>query len=76
MKKELQIDVMPRIYDSIDDGNSYMKCNVYIDGRCVQMFISTFDYHLLRRDGVFIRDGKQVDSAGVVNTTKMWVEIE
>jgi hypothetical protein len=31
------------------------------------------DYHHLIRDGFFIRDGKQKDSADILNTTNVFI---
>lgn len=36
--------------------------------------MSQYDYEELIREKVFIRDGKSVDSAGVINTTNTFVE--
>lgn len=63
---------MPDCYVQIDvktfkDG--FARCLLYTGGRCIQMVITEADYHSLVRDGFFIRDGKEIDSAGVVNTT-------
>ena len=37
-------------------------------------FLKEEDYEELMREKVFIRDGKSVDSAGVINTTNTFVE--
>ena len=33
-----------------------------------------FDYERLKEEGIFIRDGKSRDSAGVLNTTNTFIE--
>lgn len=68
MEKAVQIDVI-----SGETGGVY-KCNLYAAGRCVKIFMHQHDYEALIHDGFFIRDGKSFDSAGVLNTTKMYVE--
>lgn len=62
MDKWLQVDVK-----SIDE--KFTICNLYADGRCVQIVMRTDDYVLLKNDGFFIRAGIERDSAGVLNTT-------
>ncbi|EXZ83962.1 hypothetical protein M069_1631 [Bacteroides fragilis str. B1 (UDC16-1)] len=51
-----------------------MKCKLYIDGRVCVIGMARYDYEELMREKVFIRDGKSVDSAGVINTTNTFVE--
>jgi hypothetical protein len=53
--------------------NGFVKCNLQTGSRDVQMFISESDYQDLIRDGFFLRDGKSVDSAGILNTTPCFV---
>lgn len=67
----MQIDVVGSV-----DGTELMKCKLYIDGRVCVFGLSRFDYEELVREKVFIRDGKSVDSAGVINTTNTFVEEE
>lgn len=67
---------MPDMYVQIDvkdfkDG--FARCNMYTGGRCVPIVMPEADYHNLVRDGFFIRDGKDKDSAGVLNTTTTFV---
>jgi hypothetical protein len=64
--KGLQIDVK-----TTTDANT-MRLNIYIDGTCYPAYISKEMYELMLEDGVFIRDGKTVDSANVINTTSMF----
>lgn len=47
-----------------------VRCNLYTGDRCVSIVIKRDDYNLLIGDGFFIRDGKEPDSAGVLNTTR------
>lgn len=64
-EKWMQVDIK-----KIDE--KYTFCNLYADGRCVQVVMLTSDYELLLRDGFFIRSGKEADSAGVLNTTNTY----
>lgn len=52
--------------------NGVAECNLYTGDRCVKIVMSDYDYRELIRDGFFIRDGKEEDSAGVLNTTKTY----
>lgn len=49
--------------------DTHVRCNLYTGERCVKIFMSVSDYQDLMRDGFFIRDGKEKDSANVLNTT-------
>lgn len=69
-KRKLQIDVLEGKASDIN----MMRCNIYIGDRCVTAYISKVDYKNLIKDGLFIRDGKEKDSAGVINTTKVFIE--
>ena len=60
----IQIDVK-----NILKGDRVVECNLYANDRCVKMFIPKADYNALMRDGFFIRDLKERDSSGVLNTT-------
>ena len=62
-KRTIQIDVIGPIEET-----ELMKCKLYVIG------MSRYDYEELMREKVFIRDGKSVDSAGVINTTNTFVE--
>ncbi|MCE3278047.1 MAG: hypothetical protein K0S44_238 [Bacteroidetes bacterium] len=68
MGKSVQIDVIS------GEDNGIYKCNLYAGGRCVRVFMHQHDYELLIHDGFFIRDGKSFDSAGVLNTSRTYVE--
>lgn len=70
MKRTLQIDVL----GEAEESTSLIKCNIYIDGRCCEFYTFKHNYEELIRDGVFIRDGKSKDSAGVLNTTHVFEE--
>lgn len=51
-----------------------MLCKLYVTGVAFKIIMNESDYNLLKNRGVFIRDGKYKDSAGVLNTTKIYVE--
>ena len=68
-KRKMQIDVIGPVEET-----ELMKCKWYIDGRVCVIGIERYDYEELMREKVFIRDGKSVDSAGVINTTNTFVE--
>jgi len=61
----IQIDVT-----EIRDG--IVICNLYTSERCVKIIMQPHDYQELIRDGFFIRDGKELDSANVLNTTEYY----
>lgn len=48
-------------------------CNLYTGKRCVKILMSSHDYNACIRDGFFIRDGKERDSAGLLNTTEAYM---
>lgn len=68
-RRELQIDVIGPVKDT-----NLMKCKLYIDGRVCIIGMSQYDYEELKREKIFIRDGQTVDSAGVINTTNIFLE--
>lgn len=68
-KRTIQIDVIGPV-----EGTDLMKCKLYVDSRVCVIGMSRYDYEELMRENVFIRDGKSVDSAGVINTTNTFVE--
>jgi hypothetical protein len=45
-----------------------------VDGRDCRIYTSKSNYEALMFDGVFIRDGKEKDSANCINTTKVYLE--
>lgn len=67
--KTLQIDVLHEV-----KALNLMKCNLYTPDRCVNIWMDKSDYLNLIRDGFFIRDGKELDSANVLNTTNTFIE--
>jgi len=70
-KRILQIDVKgPTKID-----NNIIECVLSVDGRDCTFFTSRSNYEALMYDKVFIRDGKERDSAGILNTTNMFEEI-
>ena len=71
-KRKLQIDVLG-LHTYYAD---LIKFNLIIDGRSCQCYMSKSNYYAFLYDGVFLRDGKNPDSAGILNTTKVFKEIE
>lgn len=69
-KRTLQIDVK----GPLEDDPSIIECRISIDGRDCTFYTSKSNYHALMYDGVFIRDGKERDSANVLNTTNVFIE--
>ncbi len=67
MAHEVQIDIK-----KVENG--YAMGYLYTGNRCVKIIMPDHEYHNLHRDGFFIRDGKTPDSAGVLNTTNMYIE--
>ena len=65
----MQIDVLRELEDT-----GLMLCKLYVTGMSFKILMNNSDYNLLKSRGVFIRDGKYKDSAGVLNTTKIYVE--
>jgi hypothetical protein len=66
---------MPDMYVQIDVmqiKDNYVLCNLYTGVLCAQIAISKNDYHYLVEKGFFIRDGKEKDSAQVINTTEVY----
>ena len=63
-KRTIQIDVIGPIEET-----ELMKCKLYVDGRVCVIGMSRYDYEELMREKVFIRDGKSVDSAGVITVS-------
>ncbi|MCC6447066.1 MAG: hypothetical protein IT215_00060 [Chitinophagaceae bacterium] len=73
MNNTLQIDVLNFRSGANDSAAKMVECNLYTGDRCVRMYLEPMDYKLLMNDGFFIRDGKTVDSAGVLNTTAEFI---
>ena len=68
-KRTMQIDVIGKI-----EGTQFMKCKLYTDENIVIIMMNELDYERLKEEGIFIRDGKSQDSAGVLNTTNTFIE--
>ncbi len=58
--------------DVIAIGGILVSCNLYTGQRCVRVMMYYSEYESLIAD-VFIRDGKEVDSAGVLNTSQVFI---
>ena len=69
--RNLQIDVL----GLMDEAGEFMSCILIVDGRSCKIFMSKSNYEALKYDGVFIRDGKEKDSANVINTTRVFREV-
>jgi hypothetical protein len=69
-KRTLQIDVL----GPLESNEDIMECKIYIDGRCCRFYTSKANYEALMYDGIFLRNGKEKDSAGVINTTNTFIE--
>ncbi|SHE57825.1 hypothetical protein [Dysgonomonas macrotermitis] len=69
-KKTLQIDVI----GPIEGVSDVVKCLIYYNGHSYGFFMHKVSYEALMYDELFIRDGKSEDSAGVINTTNVFVE--
>ena len=63
-KRTIQIDVIGKV-----EGTQFMK-----NENIVIIMMNEFDYERLKKEGIFIRDGKSRDSAGVLNTTNTFIE--
>lgn len=63
----VQIDIV-----KIEENN--VICNLYTGTRCIKMIMSVSDSNTLIRDGFFIRSRNEADSAGVLNTTKVFTQ--
>ena len=69
-KRTLQIDVL----GPSEGDERIIECVLIVDGRSCMFYTSRANYQALMFDGVFIRDGKEKDSANVVNTTHVFDE--
>jgi hypothetical protein len=69
-KRKLQIDVI----GPHEEDEKIIECDIWIDGRCCTFYTSRANYQALMFDKVFVRDGKEKDSAGVLNTTNVFEE--
>jgi hypothetical protein len=69
-KRTLQIDVTGTL-----DDIAMVECKIIINnGRTCLFYTSKANYEALIYDGVFIRDGKEKDSANILNTTHVFEE--
>ena len=69
-KRQLQIDVK----GAMKDNPNIIEMVLSVDGRDCRFYTSKSNYQALIYDGVFIRDGKEKDSANCINTTNIYVE--
>ncbi|MDR1459227.1 MAG: hypothetical protein LBI60_03330 [Bacteroidales bacterium] len=72
--RKLQIDVMKESYRNYVRVETLVRCKLYIDGDATIVWMSKASYGTLIRNGFFIRDGKEADSSGAVNTTAVYLE--
>ena len=68
-KKKLQIDVLRQVPET-----ELMECNVWINNHIYKFFTHKQTYEELIKEEFFVRDGKESDSAGVMNTTNTFIE--
>jgi hypothetical protein len=68
MDNAIQIDVIKRV----EGFEHLLQCNMYADGITIKIFLHMNSYEELIQSGFFIRDGKSLDSANVLNTTKVY----
>lgn len=74
MKRTLQIDVVGPAEDHEIQGVKLMRCKLFVDGRTITFWTSKSNYDALVYDKVFVRDGKEKDSANMINTTNTFIE--
>lgn len=67
MISKLQIDVLEPI-----EFSRFVRCNLYIDGAATRILMHETEYNRLTREGFFVRDGRTKDSAGVLNTSRVY----
>ena len=67
MSMQIQIDVK-----ELKDG--YAICNLQTGERDVTILMPESEYLKLITDGFFIRNGHHKDSAGILNTTNVYIE--
>ncbi len=75
-ERTIQIDVkgVVRFEDVEKLKNDIIRCDIHIDGRCCEFWTSKRTYEALQYDGIFIRDGKTIDSSGAINTSITFTE--
>ena len=64
--KHLSVAVLGYLFD--------YRNTKYTNENIVIIMMNEFDYERLKEEGIFIRDGKSRDSAGVLNTTNTFIE--
>lgn len=69
-QRRLQIDAK----GPVPGAENTMECLLSVDGRDCRFYMSKTDYEALIYDGVFVRAGKEKDSANCLNTTNVYVE--
>lgn len=69
--RKLQIDVL----GPVENQNDIIECRLIVDGRWYIFYTSRANYEALISDGLFIRNGKERDSANVLNTTRVFQEL-
>lgn len=62
---QVQIDV-------IEEKENVVWCNLYTGVYCAKIAMAAADYKILKHRGFFIRDGKERDSANVLNTSLIY----
>lgn len=67
MATKIQIDVIGKL-----ENSQFVKCKLYIDGEATPILMPETEYQRLIQEGFYVRDGEQCDSAGVINTTKVY----
>lgn len=74
-KRKIQIDVMDGDpgFDSIRK-DELIRCKLYVDGNAIAFWTTKSNYEALKYHGLFIRDGKEVDCSGAINTTAVYEE--
>lgn len=70
-KRTLQIDVR----GTVEGQENLIEMILSIDGRDCRIYTSKANYEALVYDKIFTRDGKNRDSANILNTTNVFVEM-
>lgn len=68
--KKLQIDVL----GPMEDNPSLVECIIKVGFRRNLFYTPKANYEAMMYDGVFIRDGKEKNALGVINTTNVFIE--
>lgn len=69
-KRTLQIDVL----GPTEEDERIIECVLIADGRSCTFYTSRANYQALMLDDIFIRNGKEKDSSGILNTTSVFEE--